>query len=129
MKDNVALVVVSHSKAIAEGTHDMIRQMVGGDVDVFPCGGNTEGGLGTNVAEILDALKAAYRPKGVLICVDLGGAETNSEMAIEMMSADQQRHIRICDAAIVEGAIMAATEAASGASLEEVQRAAEEYKA
>lgn len=129
MANNVALVVVSHSKAIAEGTHDMIRQMVGSDVDVFTCGGNPEGGLGTNVADILAALKAAYRQKGVLICVDLGGAETNSEMAIEMMPAVQQRHIRICDAAIVEGAIMAATEAASGASLEDVQRAAEEYKA
>lgn len=129
MQDNVAIVLVSHSKAIAEGTHDMIRQMVGADVDVFPCGGNVEGGLGTNVVEILAALQAAYRPKGVLICVDLGGAETNSEMAIEMMRPDQQQHIRICDAAIVEGAIMAATEAASGASLDEVQRAAEEYKA
>ena len=128
MKDNVALVVVSHSRAIANGTRDMVRQMVGDEVDVFACGGDVEGGLGTNLAEILDALKAAYRPKGVLICVDLGGAETNSEMAIEMMPPDQRQNIRICDAAIVEGAIMAGTEAASGASLDEVQRAAEEYK-
>ena len=129
MNDNVAIVIVSHSKAIAEGTRDMVRQMVGNDVDVFACGGNPDGGLGTNVGLIFEALKAAYRPKGVLICVDLGGAETNSEMAIEMMAPEQQVHIRICDAAIVEGAIVAGTEAASGASLEEVQRAAEEYKA
>lgn len=128
MKDKVALVIVSHSRSIAEGTRQMVRQMVGDDVGVFACGGNVDGGLGTNVADILEALKAAYTPKGVLVCVDLGGAETNSEMAIEMMPPDQQAHIRICDAAIVEGAIMAATEAASGASLDEVQRAAEEYK-
>ena len=129
MNDNVALVIVSHSKAIATGTREMVRQMVGDDVDVFACGGDIEGGLGTNVVEIFDALKAAYRAKGVLICVDLGGAETNSEMAIEMMPHDQQQNIRISDAAIVEGAIMAATEAASGAALDEVRRAAEEYKA
>jgi PTS hybrid protein len=128
MNENVALVVVSHSRAIADGTRDMIRQMVGDDVDVFACGGNVDGGLGTSVAAILEALRAAYRLKGVLICVDLGGAETNSEMAIEMMPPDQQANIRLCDAAIVEGAIMAATEAASGASLDDVQRAAEEYK-
>jgi dihydroxyacetone kinase phosphotransfer subunit len=129
MNDNVALVIVSHSKAIAEGTREMVRQMVGDDVDVFACGGNPAGGLGTNVSAILDALKAAYRPKGVLVCVDLGGAETNSEMAIEMMPSEQQAHIRICDAAIVEGAIVAGTEAASGASLDKVRQAAEEYKA
>lgn len=128
MNDNVALVIVSHSLAIATGTRDMVRQMVGDDVDVHVCGGNVDGGLGTNVADIIAALRAAYRPKGVLVCVDLGGAETNSEMAIEMLSEEQQAHVRICNAAIVEGAIMAATEAASGASLEAVQRAAEEYK-
>jgi PTS hybrid protein len=128
MNDNVALVIVSHSRAIADGTRDMVRQMVGDDVEVFACGGDVDGGLGTSVADILEALKAAYRPKGVLICVDLGGAETNSEMAIEMMPAEHQENIRLCNAAIVEGAIMAGTEAASGSSLDDVQRAAEEYK-
>jgi dihydroxyacetone kinase DhaKLM complex PTS-EIIA-like component DhaM len=33
----------------------------------------------------------------------------------------------ICDAPIVEGAVMAATEAAGGASLEAVQATAEEF--
>jgi phosphoenolpyruvate---glycerone phosphotransferase subunit DhaM len=129
MSRNVALVIVSHSKAVAEGTREMVRQMVGDEVDVIACGGNIDGGLGTNVAAILEALTSVYRPEGVLVCVDLGGAETNSEMAIEMLPPDQQKHVVICDAAIVEGAIMAATEAASGATLEQVRLAAEEYKA
>lgn len=128
MSRNVALVIVSHSRAVAEGTQEMVRQMVGGEVDVFACGGNPEGGLGTSAGDILAALRAAYRPEGVLICVDLGGAETNSEMAIEMLPPHQQAQVVICDAAIVEGAIMAAAEAASGASLDQVRRAAEEYK-
>lgn len=128
MNNNVALVIVSHSKQIALGTREMVRQMVGDDVDVFACGGDIAGGLGTNVTEIHEALEAAYRPKGVVVCVDLGGAETNSEMAIEMLTPERQKNVRICDAAIVEGSIMAGTEAASGASLDEVQRAAEECK-
>lgn len=128
MNDNVALVIVSHSKDVAQGTKDMVRQMVGDDVAVFACGGDVEGGLGTDVREIHAALQKAYRDKGVLICVDLGGAETNSEMAIDMMPEGQRENIRICDAAIVEGSIMAGAEAASGASLDEVQRAAEEYR-
>lgn len=126
MNDNVALVIVSHSRDIARGAREMVLQMVGDEVDVFACGGDVSGGLGTNMAEILATLKAAYRPKGVAICVDLGGAETNSEMAIEMLPPEQQARFRICDAAIVEGSIMAGTEAASGASLDEVQRAAED---
>lgn len=129
MSANVALVIVSHSLAVAQGTKDMVRQMVGEEVDVVAVGGNPDGGLGTSVGSILEALKRVYRPKGVLVCVDMGGAETNSEMAIEMMSPDQQANIAICDGAIVEGSIMAATEAASGATLDEVRLAAEEYKA
>ncbi|OCP23582.1 MULTISPECIES: dihydroxyacetone kinase phosphoryl donor subunit DhaM [unclassified Ensifer] len=128
MNRNVALVIVSHSKAVAEGTRDMVRQMVGGEVDVVACGGNAEGGLGTNIVEIIAALKSVCRPQGVLIFVDLGGAETNSEMAIEMLPPEHQAYFAICDAAIVEGAIMAATEAVSGAALEQVRAAAEEYK-
>ena len=64
--------------------------------------------------------------EGVLVIVDLGGAETNSEMAIEMLGEDMRKNIQICDAPIVEGAIMAATEASSGASLEIVRKIAED---
>lgn len=127
MSGNVSIVIVSHSRLIADGTRDMVRQMVGNEVRVIACGGDPGGGLGTSVLDILNALHEAYTPAGVLVCVDLGGAETNSEMAIEMMEPEQQKNIVICDAAIVEGAIMAATEASSGASLEAVKTAAEDY--
>ena len=63
----------------------MVREMVGDEVRVAFCGGNPEGGLGTDVAAIKAAIEAVYAPAGVAILVDLGGAETNSEMAIEML--------------------------------------------
>ncbi len=126
MSANVSLVIVSHSEMIARGTADMVKQMSGNDVVVVPCGGDPADGLGTNVATIIEAIKQAYTDKGVLIIVDLGGAETNSEMAIESMPEDMQNNIQICDAPIVEGAIMAATEASSGASLSVVRKTAEE---
>ena len=53
--------------------------------------------------------------------VDLGGAETNSEMAVEMLEPDGENLVVVCNAPIVEGAVMAATEAAGGSSLEQVQ--------
>jgi phosphocarrier protein len=46
-------------------------------------------------------------------------------MAIEMQPPERQGRIVVCDAPIVEGAVMAATEASGGASLDAVRQAAE----
>jgi PTS hybrid protein len=121
----VGIVIVSHSPDVARGTADMVRQMVGNDLPLSFCGGNPEGGLGTSVEKIITAINAAWSEKGVAILVDLGGAETNSEMAIELLAPDKQAKVVICNAPIVEGAVMAATEAWGGASLQEVKRTAE----
>ena len=126
MTGRVALVIVSHSAEVARGTVDMVRQMVGHEVPIAHSGGNPAGGLGTDVASILAAIKTVWSPKGVAILVDLGGAETNSEMAIEMLPESWRDKVVICNAPIVEGAVMAATEAAGGGSLEQVRATAEE---
>jgi dihydroxyacetone kinase phosphotransfer subunit len=127
MNDKVSIVIVSHSIDVARGTADMVRQMVGDDVRVAFCGGYPDGGLGTDVASIINAIQSVYSEKGVAVLVDLGGAETNSEMAIEMLPDGRGVHVQICNAPIVEGAVMAATEAASGASLDAVRATAEEF--
>jgi dihydroxyacetone kinase phosphotransfer subunit len=126
---NVGLVIVSHSPDVAKGVADMVHQMVGDEVVVAYCGGDPDGGLGTDVAKILDAIDRAWSDAGVAILVDLGGAETNSEMAVEMQPADRHDRLRILNAPIVEGAIMAATEASSGSPLSSVQATAEELMA
>jgi len=123
---NVGIVIVSHSTDVARGTADMVRQMVGNEVPLAFCGGDPGGGLGTNVEAIMRAIDAAWSEKGVAILVDLGGAETNSEMAIELQPPERQGKIVVCNAPIVEGAVMAATEASGGATLQEVKRTAEE---
>ena len=74
-------------------------------------------------------MEEVYSDKGVAILVDLGGAETNSEMALEMLPAERQSRVVICNAPIVEGAVMAATEAAGGSDLAAVQATAEELSA
>jgi dihydroxyacetone kinase phosphotransfer subunit len=125
MSANVGIVVVSHSPDVARGTADMVRQMVGDGVPLAWCGGDPGGGLGTSVEAILAAIDAAWSEKGVAILVDLGGAAINSEMAIEMQPAERRGRIVVCDAPIVEGAVMAATEASGGANLDSVRRAAE----
>jgi PTS hybrid protein len=126
---NVGIVIVSHSFDVAKGAADMVRQMVGEEVRVAFCGGNSMGGLGTDVAQILRAIDSIWSPKGLAIMVDLGGAETNSEIAVEMLPAERRGSIVICNAPIVEGAVMAAAEAAGGGTLERVCAAAEELSA
>ena len=123
---NVGIVIVSHSPKIAEGAADMVRQMVGDSVPLAWTGGNSDGGLGTDVASIIEAIGRAWSDAGVAVLVDLGGAETNSEMAIDMLEANRREKVVVCEAPIVEGAVMAATEASGGAPLDAVRRTAEE---
>jgi PTS hybrid protein len=129
MNDKVGIVIVSHSPDVAKGTADMVRQMVGDDVPLAWTGGDPGGGLGTSVEKIMAAIDSAWSERGVAILVDLGGAETNSEMAIELLPEDRRGKVVVCNAPIVEGAVMAATEAWGGATLAEVRSTAEELSA
>jgi phosphoenolpyruvate---glycerone phosphotransferase subunit DhaM len=127
--ESVGVVIVSHSPKVAEGAADMVRQMVGEEVPLAWTGGNPSGGLGTDVGQIMAAIDRAWSNAGVVVLVDLGGAETNSEMAIEMLPEDRRGKVLICNAPVVEGAVVAATEAAGGSSVDTVRQTAEEYSA
>ena len=123
---NVGIVIVSHSPNVASGAADMVRQMVGDSVPLAWCGGDPAGGLGTDVAAIRSSIESAWSARGVVVLVDLGGAEMNAEMAIEMLPEDRRGQVKVCNAAIVEGAVMAATEASVGGDLDAVREAAED---
>lgn len=126
---NVGIVIVSHSPKVAEGAADMVRQMVGDAVPLAWTGGDPDGGLGTDIAKIIAAIDAAWSEAGVAVLVDLGGAETNSEMAVEMLDETRRDRVVVCNAPVVEGAVIAATEASGGSSLDAVKRTAEELYA
>jgi dihydroxyacetone kinase phosphotransfer subunit len=123
---NVGIVIVSHSPDVAKGAADMVRQMVGEEVPLAWCGGNPDGGLGTDVGAIMQAIDRAWSEAGVAVLVDLGGAETNSEMAIELLPETRRGRVVVCNAPIVEGAVVAATEASGGSPLAAVRATAEE---
>src|SRR4029450_3863737 len=100
---NVGIVIVSHSAKIAEGAADMVRQMVGDTVPLAYAGGNADGGLGTDVAAIMAAIARAGSSAGVAVLVDLGGAETNSEMAIELLDHGRRAGVVACSGCTREG--------------------------
>lgn len=129
MSGMVGIVIVSHSPDVARGAAEMVRQMVGPEVPLAACGGAPGGGLGTDVAAIRAAINRAWSDAGVAVLVDLGGAETNSEMAIELLPEARRGRVVVCNAPVVEGAVIAAVEASGGAPLEAVRAAAEALSA
>ncbi len=129
MTGNVGIVIVSHSFDVAKGAADMVRQMVGEEVASHFAAAIPKAASGRTSARSCARSTRSGRRKGLAIMVDLGGAETNSEMAVEMLPAERRGSVVICNAPIVEGAVMAAAEAAGGGSLERVRAAAEELSA
>lgn len=126
MSGIVGVVIVSHSPKVAEGAADMVRQMVGDEVPCAWTGGNPVGELGTDPVRIRAAIESVWSDAGVAVLVDLGGAEMNAEMAIELLDGERSARVRVCNAPIVEGAVIAASEASGGAALDAVCAAAEE---
>ena len=124
---SVGLVVVSHSAKIAEGVVELAGQMgeMGEKVRILPAGGAADGGIGTDATLIAQAIAAADEGQGVLVLVDLGSAVLSAQLAIdELVDEDTRGRVRIAEAPVVEGAVVAAIQASTGAGLDEVDQAA-----
>ena len=123
----VGLVIVSHSWKIAEGVKDLASQMAPGFDGIRAAGGLEDGEIGTDATRIMEAIQAVDQGDGVVILCDLGSAIMSAETAIELLE-DEEGKYRIADAPIVEGAIVAAVEAAGGEDLESIIASAEDAR-
>ena len=122
--ERVALVLVSHSAQIAEGTAGLAAQMAPG-VTIRPVGGLPDGGLGTDFDRTLEELSgAAEGALGVVVLADLGSAVLTVESAIEFLDDDVAARTRLADAPFVEGTVAAAVTAHGGGDLDAVLAAA-----
>lgn len=104
------LVLISHSPKVAEGIHDMIRQVIH-DVPVELAGGTEENEIGTNAGKIQKAIERADNGKGVLLFYDIGSAKMNAELAMEL---SEIKDVRLMEAPVMEGAYLAAVESGMG---------------
>jgi PTS hybrid protein len=121
---SVGLVVVSHSAKIAEGVVELAGQMAS-EVRIHAAGGTDDGGIGTDATLIAEAIAAADEGDGVLLLVDLGSAVLSAQVAIdELVDEEIRGRVRIAEAPVVEGAVVAAIQASTGATLDEVDEAA-----
>ena len=121
---SVGLVVVSHSAKVAEGVVELAGQMAE-KVRIQAAGGRDDGGIGTDATLIAQAITAADDGDGVLVLVDLGSAVLSAQLAIdEFVNEETRGRARIAEAPVVEGAVVAAIQANTGSSLDEVDQAA-----
>ena len=121
----VGVVLVSHSRALAEAALELALAMVPVDPPtVALAAGSPAGDLGTDPLRVVAALAEADSGAGVVVLCDLGSALLSAEMALEM--GDPARRVQLVAAPFVEGLVAALVAAAAGAPLEEVAAAARE---
>ena len=118
----VGFVLVSHSKEIAEGTADLVRQMAG-EVEMRAVGGDSEGSFGTDPDRIREAVEALDTDE-VLIFMDLGSAVLSAQTVLEMLEPDRKGSVRLVDAPFVEGVFSVAVIASTGSDPVECVEAA-----
>lgn len=124
----VGLLIISHSRLLAEGLRDLLAQMQP-QVGVAAAGGLPDGSLGTSVDVILAALQTLQADDGILALLDLGSAVMSAEMAVESLPESARARIILSDAPFVEGAVLAAISAGLGMSLAQVAESAQEGRA
>lgn len=116
----VGIVVVSHSRALAEAAVEVAMQMVHeAPPPLAIAAGTDDGGLGTDATAVLAALTEVDRGDGVVVFVDVGSSIMSAELGIEFYGAEDA-DIRVLPAPFVEGLLAGVVRAAGGATIDEV---------
>src|SRR5688572_24088711 len=117
----VGIVVVSHSRRLADAAVELALQMVRGTPPPIEiAAGLDDHILGTDAARVKEAIDRVASPHGVIVIMDLGSAVLSAGLALELRTDSNDCPIVLSDAPIVEGLVAAVTLAAAGAPLAEV---------
>lgn len=122
----VGIVVVSHSKPLADAAVELSLQMVSGEPPPIEVAAGNDGRLGTDAAAVAAAIQRADRRgggSGVLVITDLGSALLSADMALELVD-DLAGEVLLSRAPFVEGLVAAVVQAAIGKSLADVEQEA-----
>ena len=120
------LVIVSHSRALADALVGLLRQVASADLPVAVAAGIGEdrSEFGTDAVEIMEAIQSVYSSSGVLVLMDLGSAVLSAKMALDLLPPEMAQNVRFCGAPLVEGAIAAAVQMALTDDLDAICREA-----
>lgn len=123
----VGIVVVSHSRLLAEGVAELATQMTQGKVAIATAGGidDPDNPIGTDGVKVMEAIESVFDESGVLVLMDMGSALLSTEMALEILPAEIAEKVTLCAAPIVEGTMAASVAAMTGQPMEAVVSEAE----
>lgn len=119
----VNIVVVSHSKRLAEGVAELAQQMVQDGCRIAVAAGvdDEQNPIGTDAIKVMTAIEEVDTPSGVLVMMDLGSALLSAETALELLDPEIAARVLLSSAPLVEGTLAAVVTASSGASLQQVE--------
>ncbi len=123
----VGIVLISHSRALAEGAADVAAQVSGVGVTLVGVGGTEDGRLGTSLDALARAVEKVAAGAGVVVIPDLGSSVLTTRSYLEDPDALPDA-VTMVDTPFVEGAVAAAVAASAGLPLEAVVAAAEEAR-
>ena len=112
---DMGIIVVSHSKNIAQGVVDLISE-VAKDVSITYVGGTEDGEIGTSFDQVQQIVEQNDK-KTLLAFFDLGSAKMNLELVADF----SEKNIIINSVPVVEGAYTAAALLQAGADLDSIQ--------
>lgn len=118
----IGIVIVSHSKKLAEGVYELAQQMLHKEIPFVSVGGidDPENPIGTDPIQVMAAIESVYSQEGVLVLMDMGSALLSAETAIDLLPEEMQKNIYLCAAPFVEGTISATIQASLGSNIEQI---------
>ncbi|WP_439565271.1 phosphoenolpyruvate--protein phosphotransferase [Microcella sp.] len=115
----VGLVLVSHSRPLAEAAAALAREVVGAEPPrIAIAAGRADGGTGTNATRVAAAISEASEGAGVVVLTDLGSAVLSADMALEFLGG--RIDVRVVPAPFVEGLLAAVVRAGAGDAIDVV---------
>jgi len=121
----IGLLLVSHSRALAEAAVDLIRRTVSPTIPIAAAGGvgETHSEIGTDAIDIQQGIESVAQPDGVLVLMDMGSAILSAEMAKDLLG--DSINVQLSSGPLVEGGIAAAVQIQAGSPIADVVVAAQ----
>jgi phosphocarrier protein FPr len=117
----VSIVVVSHSRPLADAAVELALQMARGNPPTIAVAAGLDGGvLGTDAVSVREAIDRVASPAGVLVLMDLGSAVLSAELALDLGDGGPDTPVVLSEGPLVEGLVAAVVMAAAGATLDDV---------
>lgn len=119
----IGLIIVSHSKQLADGLLQLAEQMQNKQncqIKVAAGVDDEQHPIGTDAVKVMEAVEALSDAEHIILLMDLGSALLSAETALDLIDPELTEKVHLCSAPLVEGTIAITAAASGGASIETI---------